>query len=153
MPRTAPLGCAVTMMLILASAGCASARPISAPTPAALSCVSPMEPHLRTSVHFDRSNTLEPQHPYSASEWERFIKEVLIRFLPAGGSIYENTGWWRRPNGTTFRGIGRTLVVWAALPDSTPHRAGVDSVIAHIKQQYRHRVVFREEERVCEGAF
>jgi hypothetical protein len=112
-----------------------------------------MTPHLRTSVHFDRSNTSDRSNPYSPAEWEKFINEVLIRFVPAGGSIFENTGWWRRPNGTTFRGIGRTLVVWAPVSDSTPHRAGVDSVIAQIKERYRHQVVFREEERVCEGAY
>ena len=111
-----------------------------------------MLPYLRTSVHFDRSNTSDPSNPYSPQEWEKFINEVLIRFLPAGGSLYDNTGWWRRPNGTTFRGIGRTLVVWARVSDSTLHRAAVDSVIAQIKERYRHQVVFREEEPVCEAA-
>ena len=117
------------------------------------SCAAPMLLHLRTSVYFDRSNTADPLNPYSPAEWDRFVNEVLTRFLPAGGTLYDNTGWWRRPNGTTFRGIGRTLLVWVPVSDSIPHRAGVDSVIAHIKQRYRHRVVFREEELVCEGAY
>lgn len=139
-------------LLLLAAAGCSRARPISNANPFRDSCAAPMKAHLRTSVHFDRSNTRDPSNPYSAPEWELFINEVLIRFVPDGGSIYDNTGWWRRPNGTTFRGIGRTLVVWAVVPDSTTHRAAVDSVVAQIKHRYGHRVVFREEEHVCEAA-
>jgi hypothetical protein len=111
-----------------------------------------MSPHLRTQVYFDRSNTADPYNPYSPAEWERFVTEVLIRFIPQGGNLYDNTGWWRRPNGTTFRGIGRTMQVWAPVADSLPHRAAVDSVIAQIKLRYKHQVVFREEERVCEAA-
>lgn len=112
-----------------------------------------MTPHLRTQVYFDRSNATEPPYnTYSPAEWDKFVTEVLIRFLPAGGNLYDNTGWWRRPNGTTFRGIGRTMQVWAPVSDSLSHRVGVDSVIAHIKQRYKHQVVFREEERVCEAA-
>lgn len=141
----------MVLSLLAAAIGCSRAAPPSHATPT-VKCAAPMTPHLRTSVHFDRSNTSDPNNPYSPPEWEKFINEVLIRFIPAGGSIYENTGWWRRPNGTTFRGIGRTLVIWAPVRDSTPHRAGVDSVIAQIKQRYRHQVVFREEEHVCEAA-
>jgi len=111
-----------------------------------------MIPHLRTQVYFDRSNTADPSNPYSPAEWDRFVTEVLIRFIPSGGNLYDNAGWWRRPNGTTFRGIGRTMQVWAPVADSVPHRTAVDSVIAQIKQRYKHQVVFREEERVCEAA-
>lgn len=139
--------------LLLAAAGCFRTTPTSGASPIALKCAAPMTPHLRTRIHFDRSNATDPPYnTYSELEWERFITEVLVRFIPAGGSIFENTGWWRRPNGTTFRGIGRTLVVWAPAADSARHRAGADSVIAQIKQRYHHQVVFREEEPVCEAA-
>ena len=115
-------------------------------------CAAPMTPHIRTQVYFDRTNTADPYNPYSPAEWDKFVNEVLIRFLPAGGNLYDNTGWWRRPNGTTFRGIGRTMQVWAPVADSMSHRIAVDSVISQIKERYKHRVVFREEERVCEAA-
>jgi hypothetical protein len=143
----------LTILPLLAAAGCARAKPPSRAEPIVPKCAAPMIPHLRTQVYFDRSNTADPLNPYAPAEWDRFVKEVLIRFLPAGGNLYDNTGWWRRPNGTTFRGIGRTLQVWAPVSDSTSHRAAVDSVIVQIKERYKHRVVFREEEVVCEGAY
>ena len=142
-----------TLLPLLAAAGCAHPKPRTETGPIAPKCAAPMIPHLRTQVYFDRSNTTDPLNPYAPAEWDKFVNEVLIRFLPAGGNLYDNTGWWRRPNGTTFRGIGRALQVWALVSDSTSHRAAVDSVIAQIKGWYRHRVVFREEELVCEGAY
>jgi hypothetical protein len=144
--------CLLVVLPLVTASGCARAPLVSA-GPALPRCATPMMPHLRTQVYFDRSNTADPLNPYSQPEWDRFVREVLIRFLPAGGNLYDNTGWWRRPDGTTFRGIGRTLQVWAPVADSTSHRAAVDSVIAQIKQRYKHRVVFREEELVCEGAY
>lgn len=150
--HTLPVRYVIPILLLLTAAGCARTRPLAKAISVVVNCAAPMTPHLRTSIHFDRSNTSDPYNPYSAQEWEQFINEVLIRFIPAGGSIYDNTGWWRRPNGTTLRGIGRTLIVWGAVADSTSHRASVDSVIAQIKLRYRHRVVFREEELVCEAA-
>ena len=152
MTLTAHVRTFMAASLLLVATGCARVTSTSDASRIRLPCAPPMMPHLRTSVHFDRSNTSDPYNSYSAPEWEKFVNDVLIRFIPAGGSIYDNTGWWRRPNGTTFRGIGRTLVVWAPVADSAPHRAGVDSVIAQIKERYRHRVVFREEESVCEAA-
>lgn len=141
----------VAFSLLLAVEGCSRPTVQRGPLPA--SCAAPMTPHLRTQVYFDRLNATEPPYnTYSPEEWDKFITEVLIRFIPAGGNLYDNTGWWRRPNGTTFRGTGRTMQVWAPVADSISHRAAVDSVISQIKQRYKHRVVFREEERVCEAA-
>ena len=148
MSRVAHLSPIMAVALI-AAVSCSRVRPIP---PLGPTCAAPMTPHLRTQVYFDRTNTLDPSNPYSPAEWDRFVTEVLIRFLPAGGNLYDNTGWWRRPNGTTFRGIGRTMQVWAPVADSLSHRVAVDSVIAQIKQRYKHRVVFREEEQVCEAA-
>lgn len=150
MSRTSQFAQLIAVALLSAAEGCSRARPEFGT--AISRCAVPMMPTLRTSVYFDRSNTSDPFKPYAPSEWDKFVTEVLIRFIPAGGNLYDNTGWWRRPNGTTFRGIGRTMQVWAPLADSIPHRAAVDSVIVQIKQRYKHRVVFREEELVCEAA-
>jgi len=143
----------LALLPLLGAAGCARAERSGNARPIPLTCSAPMIPHLRTQVYFDRSNTADPLNPYAPAEWDKFVNEVLIRVLPAGGNLYDNAGWWRRPNGTTFRGVGRTLQVWAPVSDSTPHRAAVDSVIVQIKERYRHRVVFREEELVCEGVY
>lgn len=136
-------------LLLAGLAACSRPRAIAVAAPQTSSCVSPMGLYLRSSVYLDRSNTPDPQRPYSEEEWERFINEVLIRHMPDGGTVFDNTGWWRRPNGTTFRGIGRTLVVLDPVADSTQHRASVAAVIEEIKQRYGHRLVIREEARVC----
>ena len=117
--------------------------------PVPTSCTAPLTRYLRSSVYLDRSNTRDPLRPYSETEWERFIDEVLIKHLPDGGTVFDNTGWWRRPDGTTFRGTGRTLIVLAAEKDSLSHRAGVLSVVDAIKQRYGHRLVIYEEASVC----
>lgn len=134
---------------VLSLPGCAPLRPGVAAVAPEQECTPPMTPYLHTNIYFDRSNTRDPLHPFSEAEWERFIDEVLVRHLPAGGTVFDNTGWWRRPNGTTFRGIGRTLVVLAPVADSSAHRAGAVAVVNAIKSQYGHRVVIREETRVC----
>jgi hypothetical protein len=112
-------------------------------------CALPLTEYLRTSIYLDRSNTRDPLRPFSEDEWQRFIDEVLIRYLPAGGTVFDNTGWWRRPNGTTFRGIGRTFVVLDPVADSTAHRTGAIAVVDAIKSRYGHQLVIREEARVC----
>lgn len=146
MKRRGRLARLVVLFVLVSVAGCASRHAGLDP---ALSCGAPLQPYLRTAVYLDRSNTKDPLHPYSPEEWERFIQEVLVRFLPDGGSVFDHTGWWRRPNGTTFRGIGRTLVVLAPESATQAHRAAVKSVIDAIKQRYGHQLVIWEEARVC----
>lgn len=136
----------VVLVLLVSVAGCASRH---AGPGAGLSCSARSQQYLRAAVYLDRSNTKDPLRPYSEEEWDRFIQDVLVRLLPDGGSVFDNTGWWRRPNGTTFRGIGRTLVVLAPESQAQAHRAGVKSVIDAIKQRYGHQLVIWEEARVC----
>lgn len=100
-------------------------------------------------MYIDRSNTSDPLNPFSEAEWQRFIQDVLIKHLPSGGTVFDNTGWWRRPNGTTFRGIGRALVVLDPEHEAAVHRLQVKKVIDEVKSRYGHRLVIWEEARVC----
>lgn len=136
-------------LLLGSSVACAPQRQDPVPVPSPTGCNAPMTRYLRSSVYLDRSNTRDPLGPYSEAEWGTFIDEVLINHLPDGGTVFDNTGWWRRPNGTTFRGIGRTLVVLAPQKDSVSHRTGVRAVVDAIKQRYGHRLVIHEEALVC----
>lgn len=149
MKRPVRLAALAASLAALTLLGCALPRSRVEAVAPERECTPPMEPYLRTSIYLDRSNTRDPQHPFSEAEWERFIDEVLIRYLPAGGTVFDNAGWWRRPSGSTFRGIGRTFVVLAPVADSSAHRTGVVAVVNEIKSRYGHRSVIREEARVC----
>ena len=141
--------CAALNLLLLGAVAYAAARSTPAAAPLQGGCVAPLQPYLRTSVYIDRSNTKDPQRPYSPEEWDRFINEVLIRHVPDGGTVFDNTGWWRRPNGTTFRGIGRTLVMLSSASETAADRAGITAIIDEIKRRYGHQLVIREEAVVC----
>lgn len=133
--------CAAAAAFALAAAGACATR--------SAACPAPLAPYVRTTLYFDRSNTPDPHKPYSEEEWARFVTDVLVRHLPGGGTITDTTGWWRRPDGSTFRGIGRALVVLAPDGEAAPHRQAVARVIDDIKTRYGHQLVIREEGRVC----
>jgi hypothetical protein len=136
-----------TMAALAAVAGCSRPRP-DRTTPMG-PCVAPLEPYVRTSLYVDRSNRNDPSGRLTDEEWQRFVDTVLLRYFPAGGSMIANAGWWRRPDGSTGGGPGRTLVVLAPLADTLPHREAVQAVIAEYKRRYGVRSVLWEESRSC----
>lgn len=107
-----------------------------------MSCPAPLVPHLRTALYTGAI-------PDTA--WQKFMAEVLVQHFPAGGSVFENTGWWRRPNGTLYRNAGKTLVILAPVADTEAHRAAVRVVIAEFKRRFNQQSVGWEEGRVCAG--
>lgn len=135
------LGC-LSLLLSAGSVGCVSTRAEFAPPPPALSCPAPLQPYLRTALFTGA---------IADTAWQRFVSEVLVQHFPAGGSVFENTGWWRRPNGTTYRNVGKTLVVLAPVTETESHRVAVRAVIAEIKQRFNHQSVGWEEGRLCAG--
>jgi hypothetical protein len=112
-------------------------------------CADGLESFLRTSLYTDRSNRNSPKGRLSDDEWQKFVDDVLVRHFPAGGTVYSNAGWWRRPNGTIGGGPGHTIVVLAPLEHIEAHRHAVKAVIREIKTRHGHLSVGREEDRVC----
>lgn len=121
--------------------GCASLRPAGSD---AGSCPANLRPYVRTTLYIGTSR-------YFANDgWRRFTEEVLVRHLPAGGSVIENeSGWWRRPDGSTGMGGGRLLIVLAPMSEITTHRTGIQAVIAEIKRVTGHLSVGWEEDQLC----
>lgn len=134
---------------VLIVAGCAHNR-TELPMPSD-SCVAPLEPHLRIDLYTDRSNRNHPTGRLTDEEWKKFVEEVLIEHFPVGGTVLENSGWWRRANGTTFHGVGKTLIMLVPQKDVRPDRASVRAVIAEIKSRYGPSSVGWEERWVCAG--
>jgi hypothetical protein len=136
------------LLLMAGTLGCA--QPAPAPVvPMALACPPPLEPYIRTALYVDRSNRNDPSGRLTDEEWQCFVDTVLLRHFPAGGTVFSNAGWWRRPDGTTGGGPGRTLVVLAPLTEATAHRAAVQTVIAEYKARYGVRSVLWEEGQTC----
>lgn len=117
----------------------------------ALTCPEGLKPFLRTSLYTDRSNRNSPTGKLTDAEWQKFVDDVLIRHFPAGGTVYPNVGWWRRPNGSIGGGSGHTIVVLAPQAEIQVHREAVKEVIREIKTRHGHLSVGREESTVCAG--
>src|SRR5688572_33495751 len=94
----------ILVILVIVS-GCASLRPGGSDS---ASCPPKLRQYVRTTLYIGTSR-------YFANDgWKRFTEEVLVKHLPAGGSVIENeSGWWRRPDGSTGMGGGRLLIVLA----------------------------------------
>lgn len=114
-----------------------------------ISCDAPLQPHLRVDLYTDRSNRNAPSGRLTDDEWKRFVEEVLVKHFPDGGTVLENSGWWRRPNGTTFHGLGRTLIMLIPLNEVQSDRSAVRTVISEIKRRYGPSSVGWEEDWVC----
>lgn len=107
-------------------------------------CAHNLRPYVRTTLYIGTSRY------FAGDGWKRFTEEVLVKHLPAGGTTIENdSGWWRRPDGSTAMGGGRLLIVLAPLEEITTHRAGIQAVIAEIKRVTGHLSVGWEEDRLC----
>lgn len=121
--------------------GCAPLRHSSAD---AGSCPANLRQYVRTTLYIGNSR-------YFANDgWKRFTEEVLVKHLPGGGSVIENeSGWWRRPDGSTAMGGGRLLIVLAPMSEITTHRTGIQEVIAEIKRVTGHLAVGWEEDHLC----
>lgn len=123
----------------------------SVAVPAQVNCAPPLEPNLRVDLYMDRSidrSTRNPDGTLSTVEWEKFVAEVLAKQLP-GGTINTNSGWWRRPDGTVFNNLGRTLTLLAPAKDAKAHRAAVQTVISEYKKRTGSRSIGWEEDWVC----
>jgi hypothetical protein len=128
------------LALVIVS-GCVSVRRGGSDT---VSCPTNLKQYVRTTLYIGTSR-------YFADDgWKRFTEDVLVKHLPAGGSVIENdSGWWRRPDGSTAMGGGRLLIVLAPMSEIATHRAGIQSVIEEIKRVTGHLSVGREEDRLC----
>lgn len=138
-PWSVPLCLALYVGAALSGCVQPRARVDAAPAPP---CPSPLEPHVRTALYTGAI-------PDTA--WQRFEREVLVHHFPAGGTVLDNTGWWRRPNGTMYRNTGKTLMVLAPITEIEAHHDAVRAVIATFKQRFNQRSVGWEEDRVCAG--
>lgn len=113
------------------------------------SCKEPLQPYIRASLYMDRSDPKAPSRRISDEEWQGFVDDVLLRHFPAGGTIYANSGWWRRPDGTTGGGKGQTLVILAPASEGDSQAKAVKAVISEVKKRYSHRSVLWEQDQVC----
>lgn len=135
-------------LAVAAIGGEAAQQEASAPAPAA-ACPGALQPYVRTSLYMDSSDPKARTGRITDREWQRFIDDTLLLHFPAGGTVFANSGWWRRPNGTTGGGVGMTLVVLAPVGEGTQHREAARAVIEKFKKRYSQQSVLWEESQVC----
>lgn len=117
------------------------------PTVAA-ACPSALQPYIKTTLYFERPGSLTKP---GQRKWQAFIREVLLQHLPDGGTILDNVGWWRDPDGKVAGGRGNTLIVLGPPDRAGDHRRAVATVVAEIKKRYQQQSVLWEESWVCAG--
>jgi len=149
MVRVNTVSAVALLSSISVAIACAPKQPALAPRVQAVACNSPLAPHLRVDLYTDRSNRNAPSGRLTDEEFKAFVEQVLVKHFPTGGTIMENSGWWRRPNGTTFHGLGRTFVVLIPEKEVQPERVAIRAVISEIKTRYGPRSVGWEEDWVC----
>lgn len=134
------------LVIAMATAGGREA----AQAPAAFACGEKLQPYVQTSLFLDRMimRSTGPQR-ITDKRWRQFTQEVLMREFPAGGSVFENTGWWKSPSGRMDSSTGFTVVLTAPVAAAAEHRAAAERVVAEVKRQFGHESVLREEEVVC----
>lgn len=119
-----------------------TARPVVA------TCAAALQPYMKTTLYFERPGSLTKARQ---RKWQAFIREVLVQHFPEGGTIMENIGWWRDPEGKVAGGRGNTLVVLAPPDKAAEHRRAVAAVVAEIRRRYQQQSVLWEESWVCAG--
>lgn len=139
--------------LVLVTVFSGEAAPWQQPLPAdtakpsvGTSCASALQPYIKTTLYFERPGSLTTA---GQRKWQAFIREVLVRHFPDGGTILENIGWWRDPDGKVAGGRGNTLIVLGAPEKVAEHRRAAAAVVAEIKKRYQQQSVLWEESAVC----
>lgn len=116
--------------------------------PVAMTCAGALQPHIKTTLYLERPGSLTKA---GQRKWQVFIREVLLQHFPDGGTILDNVGWWRDPDGKLGGGRGNTLIVLSPPEKLADHRRAVAAVVGEIKKRYQQQSVLWEESAVCAG--
>ena len=110
--------------------------------PTAPACEEPLEPFVKVTLYMGRGTR-------DADEWQAFVDGVLVRHFPDGGTMIETSGWWEGRVGDAADRNSRMLVMLHPAADRGAFTAGVQAVIADIKERFGHRAVLWEEAAIC----
>lgn len=145
---------ALGIVVVATAAGGPAQRTEVAGREAGFACGERLMPFVQTSLFLDRGilGGAEPKkitERISDKRWKQFTREVLMREFPAGGTVFENSGWWRSPSGRMDSGEGYMVVVTSPVAEAAQHRAAAGRVVEEIRRHFRQESVLREEEVVC----
>lgn len=140
-------GVATVLVLALLAVdlpGCVSSNTTAVraanPAPAALPsiCAAPLEPFVKVTLYMGRGTR-------NASEWQSFVDTVLVRHFPDGGTMLETSGWWEGRVGDAADKNSRMLVMLYPAAARDAFAAGVQAVIADIKDRFGEREAVRSQ--------
>jgi hypothetical protein len=131
----------------LVGGGCAGLP--SAGAVAGEACAPPLAPYTRHALYFGLSSPLVPGRVITPEIWRSFSSEVLTRHFPAGMTVLDSYGEWRRPDGSHFGEGGKVVIHLASLAEDAAAVAGAEAIIAEAKRRFGYRSVLWEKSEVC----
>lgn len=107
-------------------------------------CGAASAAQLRTTLYFGLGR---PKGMVSELEWQIFLRDEVTKRFPAGLTVWDAQGQWRRLEG----GIGheRTKVLLLVHDDAPAARESVQAVIGRYRKAFDQESVLWETARVC----
>ena len=137
----------LAVLVSIVSSGCA-ARSYQSEV-ASAPCASPLAPHTRHVLYFGSSSPLVPGRVITPEIWRTFSSEVLTQHFPAGMTVLDGYGEWRRPDGSHYGEPTKVVIHLAPLEQEAAGVSAVEAVIAEAKRRFGYRSVLWERSPAC----
>lgn len=113
--------------------------------PVGVACSAGEEAWLSTSLFFGRS--ISDGGAVSDAEWLGFVEAEIAPRFPAGFTVLDGNGFWRKADGTLGQEASKVLVVLhAPSPSQGP---AFEAIIAAYKSQFRQKSVLKSVSAAC----
>ncbi|MFN7922792.1 MAG: DUF3574 domain-containing protein [Bryobacteraceae bacterium] len=100
---------------------------------------------MRTTLYF---GLMRPAgSPITEQQWRGFVRESVATRFPAGFTIWEADGQWRRSDGRIARERAKVMLV--VHEDSPETRATLASLVSDYKRMFQQESVLWETTPVC----
>lgn len=144
MTRARLVSCAAIVLTVLGT-GCAL-RPAS---PIVTQCPAPLTAYHRHVLYFGLSSELVEGGVITPAIWRAFSEEVLTRHFPAGMTVLDSYGEWRRGDGTHYGEPTKVVIHLGAVEDDSATTSAVQSVITEAKRRFGYSSVLWERSTAC----
>ena len=135
----------ICLLAVVAGTSCAS----RAPQAGGSICTPPLAPYARHVLYFGLSSPLVPGHVITDDIWRTFAAEVLTEHFPAGMTVLDSYGEWRRGDGTHYGEPTKVVIHLASMEHDSTAVSAVQTVIAEAKRRFGYQSVLWERSLAC----
>lgn len=135
----------IILLAVVSSASCS----VRASHADAIGCMPPLTPHARHVLYFGLSSPLVPGRVITDDIWRTFAAEVLTQNFPAGMTVLDSYGEWRRGDGTHYGEPTKVVIHLASMENDSTAVMAVQAVIAEAKRRFGYRSVLWERSAAC----